>query len=97
MMRSTVRAMNITPATVAANRTARLVREANTPVYTSTREGQEKREREAALRWAEEYTHSENADQQWCHVCSRPTDHFGEHSDEQLLEFYYGRGRRFRR
>lgn len=87
----------MTPAQVFSNRTARLVAEAATPVFVSTREGQAERERVAMLRWAEEYTHSTDEDQPWCHVCARPTDHFGEHSDEQLLEFYNGKGRVFRR
>lgn len=88
--------MNITPAQVAVNRTARLVAEATTPVFVSTREGAAQRERERQLDWAEGFT-SGTDEQPWCHLCSRATDHFGEHTDEQLLAFYNGKGRMFRR
>lgn len=67
----------ITPAQVAANRTARLVREARTPVYTSTRESEQR----ALIARAQELA----CDDDFCHICSRPTDHWGEHSDEQIL------------
>lgn len=77
------------PMQVAQNRTARLVREANTPVYTtSTAKG----EREKKIMWAEKFTGPD-----FCHVCGRCTDHYAEHSDEQLLGFYNGSGRLFRR
>ncbi|HWV45625.1 MAG TPA: hypothetical protein VN039_06340 [Nitrospira sp.] len=89
--------MTFTPANLVANRTARLVAEATTPVYSTDTAGAAAKERLRKLEWAEEFTHSEDDRQPWCHVCSRPTDHFGEHSDEQLLAFYNGQGRKFRR
>jgi hypothetical protein len=85
------------PAQVASNRTARLVHEQQMPVYSTDTERARARVTNQRIRWAEEFTHSEDEDQPWCHVCARPTDHFGEHSDEQLLEFYHGKGRYFRR
>jgi len=84
----------MTPAQVASNHTARLVAEAARPVYTTDTVSATRREREYQLRWAEEYTHSTDDMYPWCHVCSRPTDHFGEHSDEQLLAFYRARAPR---
>ena len=72
--------MTATPATVAANRTARLAAEATRPVFTSTREGQAAREREALLREVDDF-----AGEDFCLICGRATDHRGEHSDEQLL------------
>ena len=74
--------MNImNPAQVAANRTARLVREARTPAYTTATPTAEYTQR-LNLRRAEEFTGPD-----FCHVCGRCTDHFAEHSDEQLLDF----------
>jgi hypothetical protein len=72
--------MNMNPAKVAANRTARLVREAKTPVYTSVTKTAAQ-ENERIIRAAQEAACTED----FCFVCSRATDHFGEHSDEQLL------------
>ncbi len=84
--------MNINPATVAAARTARLVREAQTPVFTSTREGAQARARADLLRRAEREACTED----YCFVCGRATEHFGEHSDEQLLAWAQSpRGRRW--
>lgn len=80
------------PKMVAQNRTARLVREASTPVYSTDTASAAQRERVRRLRWAEGYTGPD-----FCHVCGRATDHFAEHSDEQLLAFYNGKGSRFRR
>lgn len=70
------------PNTVAQNRTARLARQGQTPVYvTSTSLALAKRLREAELALCTE---------DYCFVCSRCTDHFGEHSDAQLLRAYKG-------
>lgn len=80
------------PIQVAQNRTARLVAEARTPVYTTDTVGAREHARERAIRWAEDFCGPE-----FCHVCGRCTDHYGEHSDEQLLAFYNGKGRMFRR
>lgn len=69
------------PAQVASAHSARLVREAATPVYsTSTPTLAEVREN--LIRMADGY-----AGPEYCHVCGRATEHFGEHSDEQLLAF----------
>lgn len=65
------------PMQVAQNRTARLVREAHTPAYTS----ETGKPNLAKLAQIEELACSDD----WCHICSRPTDHFGEHDPEQLL------------
>lgn len=74
--------MNIvTPAQVAANRTARLVREAHTPVYSTTTPSRDVIY-SAVLRAAESF-----AGPEFCHICGRATEHFGEHSDEQLAAF----------
>lgn len=73
--------MNINPATVAAARTARLVREAQTPVFVSTREGAEARARRDLRARAER----EACTNEYCFICKRATEHFGEHSDEQIL------------
>lgn len=80
------------PMQVAQNRTARLVREAATPVYTTSTITAAAKERENKIKWAENYTGPE-----FCHVCGRCTDHYAEHTDEQLLSFYDGKGRFFRR
>jgi beta-galactosidase GanA len=69
------------PTQAFANRTARLVAEGAHKDRLAFRS-------EAVtvtdkLRMAEEFTGPE-----WCHVCSRATDHYGEHSDAQLLKFY---------
>lgn len=71
------------PNMVARNRTARLVREAQTPVYSTTTEGARMR----LLARAEKALCTED----FCFVCGRVTDHFGEHSDEQLLRAYGGK------
>lgn len=65
------------PTQVAQNRTARLVREARTPVY-STDTVSAHRER---LFQIEELACTD----EFCHICSRCTDHYGEHSEAQLL------------
>lgn len=70
--------MNIpTPAKVASNRTARLVAEMNTPVYTST----------SGVANAEEISYLQDrlCTDEFCFVCNRCTDHWGEHTDEQIL------------
>ena len=79
------------PIQVAQNRTARLVAEARTPAYTTSTPSAEDVRMER-IRWAEDFCGPE-----FCHVCGRCTDHYGEHSDEQLLAFYFGKGRMFRR
>lgn len=86
-----------TPQTVFFAHVLRVAQEAAKPVYSTDTESAARKERERQIRWAEDYTHSEDPDYDWCHVCSRATDHFGEHSDEQLLAFYHGKGRMFRR
>ena len=30
---------------------------------------------------------------EWCFICSRPTDHWGEHTPEQIAEWKASRGR----
>lgn len=70
------------PMMVAQARTARLVAEATTPVYSTSTEGA----RRARLDRAERALCTED----FCFVCSRCTDHFGEHSDAQLLRAYRG-------
>lgn len=69
-----------TPAQAFANRTARLVAEGahkDRVAYTSTAAS----EQEKFLARAER----DLCDEDWCFICSRPTDHFGEHDDEQIL------------
>ena len=80
------------PSKVAQNRTARLVREAATPVYSTVTPVPDPNERMARIMWSENYTGPD-----FCHVCRRCTDHFAEHGAEQLLAFYSGKGRMFRR
>lgn len=80
------------PMIVAQARTARLVREAQTPTYSTSTKTAAAKEREARIRWAEDYCGPD-----YCHVCGRCTEHYGEHSDEQLLAFYSGKGKMFRR
>ena len=65
------------PKNVALARTARLAREATTPVYTSTRES----ETAKLLSRAEKAA----CTAEYCFICKRATEHFGEHSDEQIL------------
>lgn len=82
------------PKSVATARTARLVREANKPVYSTDSHRAEQRrlaKEMSHILWADEF-----AGEEFCHVCGRVTDHRGEHSDEQLLAFYHGKGRMFR-
>ena len=69
------------PSQVAANRTARLVREAKTPTY-STATPSKPEAAQALMAKAEDFCGPD-----FCHVCGRCTDHYGEHSDEQLLAF----------
>lgn len=71
------------PSQAFANRTARLAREARTPVYTSESGVANK----AVLAAAERALCTED----YCFVCGRCTDHFGEHSDAQLLRAYGGK------
>ena len=80
------------PAQVASARTARLVREAATPVYSTDTVSAAAKERTRRILWADEY-----AVEDYCLVCGRATDHRGEHSDEQLLDFYAHKGKMFRR
>jgi hypothetical protein len=80
------------PSTVAQNRTARLVREARTPAYSTDTRSAEASRRADLIRFAEDFTGPD-----FCHVCGRCTDHFGEHSDSQLIGFALSRkGRSFR-
>jgi hypothetical protein len=74
--------MNMNPAAVASARTARLAREAATPVYSTDTVSAARRERERLIAAAEDY-----AGEEFCFICSRATDHRGEHEDEQLLAF----------
>lgn len=80
------------PNMVAKARTARLVREAQTPTYSTDTVSAAARMRDDRIRWADSY-----AGEEFCHVCGRVTDHRGEHSEAQLLAFYSGKGRMFRR
>lgn len=75
------------PNKVAQNRTARLVREAQTPTYSTDTVSAARKAREARISAAEKALCTED----FCFVCGRCTDHFGEHSDEQLLRAYRGR------
>lgn len=68
------------PSTVAQNRTARLAREATTPVYSTSTPSPEK-VRADRLRKAEDAACTED----FCFVCSRATDHWGEHTPDQIL------------
>jgi hypothetical protein len=68
------------PNMTARARTARLVREAQTPVFsTSTPTPAQVR--------ADLITRAQDAacGEDFCFICSRATDHWGEHSDEQIL------------
>ena len=69
------------PMIVAQARTARLVREATTPVYSTDTVSAARAAREALLSEAEQTL----CDEDYCFVCGRCTDHFGEHSEEPLL------------
>lgn len=74
------------PNQVFKNRTARLVREASTPAYTTETGVLSPAQRDRLVR-AEQALCTED----YCFVCSRATDHFGEHSDAQLLRAYGGK------
>lgn len=63
-----------------AARTARLAREATTPVYSTSTPTPEQR-RAALLRKAEDTACGVD----FCFVCSRATDHWGEHDENQIL------------
>lgn len=68
-----------TPAQALANRTARLVAEGahrDRVAYTTDTQG--------AARKRLSNIERDLCTEDWCFVCSRPTDHFGEHDDEQL-------------
>lgn len=65
------------PMQAMANRTARLANEASTPVYSTDSTTARRRLVSTAERAA--------CTEDFCFVCSRCTDHFGEHSEEQLL------------
>lgn len=71
-----------TPAQVASARTARLVREVNTPVYSTSTPTQAQIERDLIQR-AEDLACGDD----FCHICKRCTDHWGEHSDAQILKW----------
>lgn len=67
--------------TIAANaRTARLAREAVTPVYSTSTPTPEVA-RQARITKAQDSACTED----FCFICSRATDHWGEHSDDQIL------------
>lgn len=80
------------PTQVAKAHGARLAREARTPVYSTDTLSSAEHTRLERIRWADSY-----AGEDFCHVCGRVTDHRGEHSDEQLLAFFHGKGLMFRR
>lgn len=65
------------PSQAFANRTARLVRESRTPVYSTTTE----KARQDRLFQIEELACTDD----FCHICSRCTNHYSEHSEAQLL------------
>lgn len=69
------------PNMVAKARTARLVREANTPTYSTDTASAVRKAAVARLRKATDLSMSED----FCHICGRCTDHRGEHTDEQIL------------
>lgn len=69
----------LTPAQVMVNRGIRM----SAPVY-STDTATAARKSQARLRQqAEQIACTDD----FCFICSRPTDHFGEHTVEQLLQF----------
>lgn len=68
------------PMQMNANRTARLVREATTPVYSTNTPTMAQR-REALIVRAEAAACHDD----YCFVCGRATDHFGEHDEAQIL------------
>lgn len=71
------------PNTVAQNRTARLVAAGTTPVYTT--------DTASALRARLDRAERALCTEDFCFVCGRVTNHFGEHSDAQLLRAYRGK------
>jgi hypothetical protein len=73
--------MNMNPSDVARNRTARLVREARTPAYTTDTLSARARAEAVLLQKADFLA----MDEDFCHICSRATDHRGEHTDAQIL------------
>lgn len=78
-----------TPAQAMANRTARLVAEGvhrDRVAYTSTSES----EQDKFLARMERRLCTD----EYCFICSRSTDHFGEHTDEQILAAAKKRGQR---
>jgi hypothetical protein len=71
------------PASVRTAVIAQRVREAKAPVYTSEAKyikGSEAAKRDY-LRRVEDLACGDD----FCHICSRPTDHWAEHTSEQLL------------
>ena len=68
------------PMIVAKARTTRLVTEATTPVYTTVSKTPAQKRAEFIARAQDAACGSD-----YCFVCSRATEHWGEHSDEQIL------------
>ena len=73
-----------TPNDLVANRTARLVAEARTPAYTSET-GKVSPKAAADERRLISRAQDLACGDEFCHICSRCTDHWGEHTDEQIL------------
>lgn len=79
------------PAAVASARTARLVREATTPVYsTDTATAMSENMRRIISRAQDAACTDE-----YCFICKRATDHWGEHDDEQILRWANSRRGRY--
>lgn len=74
------------PNMVAKNRTARLAAEGVRPTYSTDTVSAARKAREARIAAAEKALCTED----FCFVCGRCTDHFGEHSEDQLLRAYRG-------
>lgn len=69
------------PMMVAKNRTARLVAEMHKPTFSTSTPSPSSGKSKAVLAHIEDTA----CGPEFCHICGRATDHWGEHSDEQIV------------
>lgn len=79
------------PMQVASARTARLVREAATPVYSTDTATAMREDTRRLISRAQDAA----CDEDYCFICKRATDHWGEHSDSQILAWANSRQGRY--
>jgi hypothetical protein len=76
-----------TPNDLNRNRTARLAAEAKAPAYTSETPSAAQAEYARKVAEYDLYVKAQNlaCGEDFCHICKRCTDHFGEHTEAQIL------------